>query len=346
MKKALWGLILFILLLSNITTLRTSGAVSFEVSNLQVSSDTISIGDSCVATIDLRNTGKEDGFYSLNLTLKKLQSMEPEEVIQQVMSVEAETTINVSFLISPKELGSYQVIVEDQTVIIEVVEPTEPSITNISPSSGRQGEALTVEILGSRLSGVSTIEFSQGESQLQVESFTENTHEQVKAQIRIPEFALPGPYNIKIITSEGTTTMTWAFTVQETAKYEFSNLQVAPSSVEPNGEVNVSVEVINTGDVAGNQSVAIQIDGVNSSFESVILEPGEIKQLAFKVNVSDPGEYLLTIGNEEQMITVSEEPVNMNDVTTEDSESYLLIYGVFAGFILLLLITYKKYIRI
>ncbi len=79
--------------------------------------------------------------------------------------------------------------------------------------------------------------------------------------------------------------------------FEYSNLQISPAEIGPAGQVNIQVDVKNTGDRAGNEVVQLYINDVVSSittpvkelrsFEKIALEPGERKIVTFKLGPED-----------------------------------------------------------
>jgi len=80
-------------------------------------------------------------------------------------------------------------------------------------------------------------------------------------------------------------------------EFEYSNLQITPEVIDPNGNVNVSLDVKNTGDRAGKEVVQLYIDDVISSavtpiielkgFKKIWLEPGEKKSVSFDLTTYD-----------------------------------------------------------
>jgi beta-glucosidase len=84
-------------------------------------------------------------------------------------------------------------------------------------------------------------------------------------------------------------------------KFEVSNLKLSSSRVSRNGTIRATVDVTNTGDVAGDEVVQLYIhDPVASisqplrrlrGFERVTLKPGETMTVPFTLDRSDWGFY-------------------------------------------------------
>ncbi len=107
--------------------------------------------------------------------------------------------------------------------------------------------------------------------------------------------------------------------------YEYSNLQIAPKEIGPAGEVFVSVDVKNTGNMDGKEVVQLYIDDLISSlstpvkelkgFEKISLSAGEKKTVIFKLTpehlsfldrnlepVVEPGIFEVMIGSSSEDI--------------------------------------------
>ncbi len=85
--------------------------------------------------------------------------------------------------------------------------------------------------------------------------------------------------------------------------FKIGNLHVTPDSVDPSGELTVSVDVTNTGEMAGDEVVQIytRTDGASvtrpvkelRAFKRVELAPGETKTVVFTVPVAQMNYYNL-----------------------------------------------------
>jgi len=102
--------------------------------------------------------------------------------------------------------------------------------------------------------------------------------------------------------------------------FEYNNLVITPSEIRPAGNVQVSVDVKNTGDRQGSEVVQLYIDDVISSmvtpiielkgFEKIDLKPGETKTVHFTLKpeqlsfldahmepVVEPGRFDVMVGS-------------------------------------------------
>ena len=112
--------------------------------------------------------------------------------------------------------------------------------------------------------------------------------------------------------------------------FSYNNLIIAPRQTGPEGDVNISLEVTNTGSRSGSEVVQLYINDVISSvttpvkelkgFEKVSLEPGETKIIHFKLQPEDlalfdsnmnfivePGSFMVMIGSSSKDIKLKGE---------------------------------------
>ncbi|MEN8907213.1 MAG: beta-glucosidase BglX [Clostridiales bacterium] len=83
--------------------------------------------------------------------------------------------------------------------------------------------------------------------------------------------------------------------------YEYSNLEIYPKQISKNGEIDVRIDVKNLGDREGDEIVQLYIQDLFASrvrpvkelkdFRKVKLQPGEVKIVTFKLNISNLGFY-------------------------------------------------------
>ena len=112
-------------------------------------------------------------------------------------------------------------------------------------------------------------------------------------------------------------------------KFEYSNLQM-PKEINNGGEVNITLDVKNTGDRKGDEVIQLYINDVISStskpvkelkgYEKISLDPGETKTVKLKLTPEDlslydrnmnfvvePGIFKVMIGSSSQDIRLKGE---------------------------------------
>jgi len=110
-------------------------------------------------------------------------------------------------------------------------------------------------------------------------------------------------------------------------KYEYSNLKITPKEIGNYGEVTISVDVKNTGKRAGSEVVQLYVRDLIASvvrpvkelkgFDKVMLSPGELKTIEFKLSNESLGfynknmEFVVEPGSFEVMIGSSSEDIRL-----------------------------------
>ncbi|MBA7618770.1 hypothetical protein ES703_26102 [subsurface metagenome] len=90
------------------------------------------------------------------------------------------------------------------------------------------------------------------------------------------------------------------------AAFTFSSLEVSPSELAPGEEVNISVQVANTGGKSGSYTVVLKINGVKEAEKSVKVAAGESQEVSFSVAKEDPGSYSVVVAGLRAMFAVVE----------------------------------------
>ena len=103
-------------------------------------------------------------------------------------------------------------------------------------------------------------------------------------------------------------------------KFEYSNLKISPAWIGPWGEVQISVDVQNTGQRPGAETVQLYVNDLVSSvtrplrelkgFEKIVLQPGEKRTVRFKLgpeelsfldrtleSIVEPGTFRVMVGS-------------------------------------------------
>ena len=118
------------------------------------------------------------------------------------------------------------------------------------------------------------------------------------------------------------------------AAFHIAGLAISPVELEPGGEVTISAEVTNTGDIEGSYTAELKIDGVIEATTEITLAGGASQLLSFSVSRDTPGTYKVTWDELAGEFVVAEplplEPV-VRTVTWTDAAITQLLVGPFPG---------------
>jgi PKD repeat protein/sporulation protein YlmC with PRC-barrel domain len=152
-------------------------------------------------------------------------------------SVDSATQITVSITISPTATsGARDVLVDTPGGTATKagafnVNLAPPAITSVTPTSGVQGQTLSVTIAGTYLTGATSVSFGSG---ITVNSFTVNSATQITANITISATTATGARDVLVTTPAGLATKTGGFTVNPAGP------PATPSLVSPAKGTSVS----------------------------------------------------------------------------------------------------------
>jgi hypothetical protein len=88
------------------------------------------------------------------------------------------------------------------------------------------------------------------------------------------------------------------------AAFEIVSLGVAPSLVLAGEEAAVTAQVANTGELVGNYTAALTMNGEQAGERVIMLLPGKIGKLSFTISPDKPGIYKIQLGGASATLTV------------------------------------------
>ena len=200
------------------------------------------------------------------------------------------------------------------TALFTVVPP--PTVTNVNPASGIQGQCPTVIITGTDFTGATAVNFGTG---ITVNSFTVDSATQITANICIVVNAATGARDVSVTTPNGTGTGTALFTVNapavvpvpevprssptwsrplNPAQMSVQYLNVSPQQASANQPVTITTNVVNTGDEGGNYYLALKINGQVEKTKMVSVGAQGTQPVKLTVTKAQPGTYTVDIGGQ------------------------------------------------
>ncbi|KXA89893.1 hypothetical protein AKJ37_07915 [candidate division MSBL1 archaeon SCGC-AAA259I09] len=107
----------------------------------------------------------------------------------------------------------------------------------------------------------------------------------------------------------------------EPAEFQYSNLAVNPTQIEPGGTVTVTVDVKNNGGAEGTTEVELEINGETKT-KDITLDAGESQTVTFSLTRNEEGTYEVGIAGMSKTFQVGAEvqpQVEAGDQTVSDS---------------------------
>jgi len=88
------------------------------------------------------------------------------------------------------------------------------------------------------------------------------------------------------------------------AEFSSSNLRISPKWVEPNQQVEISIDISNTGGEAGSHTATLYINDGPQDSRTVSIPPGSTESVSFSVTKSEPGTYRVSLEGRQGQFTV------------------------------------------
>jgi hypothetical protein len=225
----------------------------------------------------------------------------------------------------------------DRNAFAAKISKNPPTVTNVNPNSGNQGQTLNnVIITGTNFIGTTAVDFGAG---ITVNSYIVNSDTQITANITIAANAAIGTRNVTVTTPEGTGALNNGFTVNlapapapapatapvqpETSsaptiytpnppRILIPVVRVEPQQAAVNQHVDIYANVVNRGDIQGTYTAELKIND-----EIVQTKSGDIggnmgTPLKFTVYKDQPGTYEVDINGTKAYFTIVDEANTSN----------------------------------
>ncbi|HEX76672.1 MAG TPA: hypothetical protein G4O12_08880 [Dehalococcoidia bacterium] len=187
------------------------------------------------------------------------------------------------------------------TLAIVLVVPTacvrraefEVTALNISPTEVAKGEPTTVtaDVENIGVSGgtyIATLTIDGVEAETKEVTLTAGAKERVVFWVTKDT---PGTYYVELGGLSGT------LRVRELKPAEFKVVDLSvPEGVLPGQAATITVRVTNTGEVEGNFTAGLVVNGIEVATETVAVAPGVTETMSFTLTKEAPGTYTLQIG--------------------------------------------------
>jgi len=247
--------------------------------------------------VKMVNSGRAKGSIPLTLSIDGAE-FETKEV--SVLPGEEEFThFNITRYLTP---GIYDITVNEWTGKVKVLKPAEYHIENlrITPGQAQVGEEITINAQitnRGEMSGPYTINlWVDGESVLERDFYLSgNSSEPITYTFALEE---PGQYAVKLNEHRDN------FKVLKPAEIKVTDLTLSASSVRPGQSVSASVELTNSGDVAGDYTASLTVGGRAEQSKTVNVPGNSSQKISFSFSRSSAGRYTVASGGVSKTFTV------------------------------------------
>lgn len=296
-----------ILLIILVVILYPRADISFAVKLLP---EKVEPGETITITAEVQNSGRAAGYYELVLFL------DGEEAETQEVNILPGEKENVSFSITRSlPPGSYQVGLNEWTGEIKVLKPAEFHVENfkLTPAEIQVDQESTVNATirnKGEISGSYKLELLfDGETVLSEEiDLAGSSSETFSHKLSREE---PGQYQVAL--NEHSKTLK----VLRPAEIKVSDLTLSATSVKPGQTVVVTAVADNSGEVAGDHTLSLTVDGKTEESRTVTVRENSSESVSFNVSRDYAGRYTVVCGGLSRAFTVMqiERPANGTIIT-------------------------------
>jgi hypothetical protein len=116
------------------------------------------------------------------------------------------------------------------------------------------------------------------------------------------------------------------------AKFELSNLVIAPSSPYVNQDIIISVDISNVGGASGNYIATLVVNSNASETKEIMLQPAEKQTITFSYTATVADSYYINIGSLNGALQVQDEPAGYWPINYEiTGGKVVLLYSIFGA---------------
>ncbi|KXA90186.1 hypothetical protein AKJ61_01190 [candidate division MSBL1 archaeon SCGC-AAA259B11] len=279
---------------------RTGGEAELQVMNLNLSTEEANVGETVTSEVKVSNVGNEKGTYAVALKIngspykRKKVTLEPGE------------NTTVSFKFEKQKTGIFTVSAGKISRTLEIKQPESGKILienlSVTPKEVKTGESVTVSIKIKNPGGTEasrTLELKVNGSLEKTKEVMLNPGEESSINFDIQK-ETSGSYSVKL------GDVTGYFEVIEpknSARFEITNLNISDPDEElgennyfsPGEEVNISLDIRNTGSEKGTYEAGLKVDGHVEKTRTISLKGKEHKTISFSLIKKEKNSYLVEI---------------------------------------------------
>ncbi|MBN1370251.1 MAG: HEAT repeat domain-containing protein [Dehalococcoidaceae bacterium] len=292
-----------------------SQSANFSLSNLKIGPGKVVSGEAVAISAFVTNTGGKEGSYTAKLTING------EEEESKSITLAAGESTDVNFSVTRSVTGTYDVTVGDLSSYFVVVQPAAFSLSNLNimptrqTTSGSLFVSVTVTNTGGS-DGIYDLAYNIDDGpDRNVSSLSLGPDDSMEFSFDLPA-GNAGKHKIAV------GDLSCSFIVVE--PIEISNLAIEPSKVAANEPIDISVSLSNPNESEEACDLPLEIDGIVEETQSIILAPGESKDVTFTVAREDIGDHDVTIGGISGSFTIVE-PADL-EISSIEFEPYHTVW--------------------
>ncbi|UCB42373.1 MAG: DcrB-related protein [Dehalococcoidales bacterium] len=229
-------------------------AAKFVLSSLEITPSTVATGDTATISVDLANIGSAEGTYTVTFSLDGV-------VIDTMdVTIPTETTREVTFTVVKETVGEYTVEIGSLSGTLHVVKPAEFQLSSlvVTPQEVLPPEEVTVTVDVSNVGGLVgdyTCTLIVSTRIQESKEITVDGGETETVTFTFPARYTGGRCEIEV------GDLTEEIITLRPADIRVTSVSASPEEIETGSSVTVSVNLYNYGDVEGNETVTLEVDG-------------------------------------------------------------------------------------
>jgi len=148
---------------------------------------------------------------------------------------------------------------------------------------------------------------------------------------------LSGSSNLANITVDSNKSIIADFvspTPKKPASFSASNLNISPKQVQPNQQVNISINITNSGGKAGSYEAVLYTNGQMEDSQTVSISPGSTQTVVFGITKAIPDTYAISLGGQQAQFNVIGNQVSDKGLDTGSMIAIVVIAGLIAALVL------------
>ncbi len=295
--------------------------------NLNITPAELELGDNVTISFDIMNLDSQSITYGVDIHIENVNDPPPTWppygvtllVDVELGAYEAKT---VSHTVTMDAVGDFNVTVDGLTGSFTVETPEIPlkpaefvvSYLHIKPEEVELGEGIdvctfkiSVDVtnVGER-TGSHTVELKvDGEI---VESGTVTLMGGEETSIVFDVMRGVGSYSVEVDGLTGSFVVKPYLRPLKPAEFEVSDLVLTPSEAQPGATITVSAKIANIGEMEGNYTLELKLDGETVETESVTLAGGTSQEISFTISSEEEGTHTVEVYELSDSFTVKSPP--------------------------------------